>query len=119
MKKNLARLPQCKKHFSFIDVPNIFYGGLTVEAADGTRLPKKGGTGASLLPNPTNGVLSNKTMIFSDPQNNAFRNYMDKQMKSKGLKNNYIDTWEYAHIGDGNLHCSSHSINSCRPRKVK
>lgn len=112
--KILERLPECKKYFSFIDVPNIFYGDELIKDGDNYRLQKTGGTGSSLFPNPTNSVLANKTLMFSDPHNNNFREYLNTEMKKIGLKSTNIDTWEYSHIARGNLHCASHSITYCK-----
>lgn len=112
--KILKRLPDCAEHFSFLDVPNIFQGGQVVEGEDGPELVESGGTARSIFPNPTNSVLANKTVIFSDPQNNVFRNYLNTEMERKGLQSAYVDTWS-AHLGGGNLHCSSHSLTYCSP----
>ena len=115
-KKILGRLPQCEKHLSVIDVPNLFYGTAAVDAAGKKSLPKPG-DGGSFLPNPTNSVVANKSVIFSDPQNPIFRDYLTKTLKERQLGAAFIDTWDYSHLGDGNLHCSSHSIPYCVPAK--
>lgn len=114
----LSRLPQCKPYLLTIDVPDLFYGTLKVNA-DGTKELPKPGTGGSLMPNPTNSVMSNKTLIISDPQSGLFKDYMKKELEKSGVKSTFIDTWDYAHLGDGNLHCSSHTIPYCNPVKGK
>lgn len=110
----LARLPQCRAHLDIMDVPDLFYGTLGTDAAGNKILPKPG-NGGSFFPNPTNSVIANNTVVFPDPQNPLFRDYLSKDLKSKGIKSSFIDTWDYAHLGDGNLHCSSHSIPYCSP----
>lgn len=114
----LSRLPQCKPYLLTVDVPDLFYGTLKVNA-DGTKELPKPGTGGSLMPNPTNSVMSNNTLIISDPQNGLFKTYMEKELEKNGVKSTFIDTWDYAHLGDGNLHCSSHTIPYCSPVKGK
>jgi hypothetical protein len=113
-KQITKNLPKCAGKVNFIDVPNLF-SGVMKENEDGSKELPKEGNGDSLLPNPTNSVIANDTVIFSDPQNSLFKEYLEVQMKENGLKTDYIDTWEYAHLGDGNLHCSSHSIPYCKP----
>lgn len=110
----LKKLPQCKGQFNFIEVPNLFSGVLK-ENEDGTKELPLEGNGDSLLPNPTNSVIANKTMLFSDTQNANFNEYLKKEMNKNGLEADFLDTWEYAHLGDGNLHCSTHTIPYCRP----
>lgn len=110
----LARLPQCRAHLNIMDVPDLFYGTLGTDAAGNKILPKPG-NGGSFFPNPTNSVIANNTVVFPDPQNPLFRDYLSKDLKGKGIKSSFIDTWDYAHLGDGNLHCSSHSIPYCSP----
>lgn len=69
------------------------------------------------MPNPTNSVVANKDLIYSEPQSAQYRDYLDKEMKSIGVKAKFRDMWAYFHIGDGNLLCSSYSISYCKPLK--
>lgn len=112
--KILSRLPQCNKYLSLIDVPNLFYGTPT-EDENGVKQLAKPGNGGSFMPNPTNSVVANGNIIFSDPQNPLFRDYLIKELKQKKMQASFIDTWDYAHLGNGNLHCSSHSLPYCTP----
>jgi hypothetical protein len=115
VEKILERLPHCRPHLNVLDVPNLFHGKMVINEDGSKELPKAGGDGAAFNPNPTNSVVANKSLIFSDPQNPVFRDYLSTQMRQLGLKASYIDTWDYAHLGGGNLHCSSHSIPYCAP----
>nr|BDT28505.1 resolvase [Bacteriovorax sp. HI3] len=114
--KILSRLPQCAKYYDELDVPNIFYGGYTMENPETKKveLAKPGSTN-SFLPNPTNSVLMNKTVVFPDTGNNLFNGYLKDEMKKRKIKSDFISSWDYAHLGAGNIHCSSHSIPHCRP----
>jgi len=67
----LNKLPHCKNHINIIDVPNLFYGTLTKNHKGEDELPRPG-DGGSFLPNPTNSVITHKSVIFSDPQNPLF-----------------------------------------------
>ncbi len=113
----LERLPQCRNYFKTIEVPDLFFGGPLVELEDGAKELPQPGNGHSLLPNPTNSVIANDTIIFPDPQNNVFGNYIEAEMEKNRLKVKRIETWDYAHVGQGNLHCTSHSIPWCDPKK--
>ena len=116
MKKKLAaRLPQCKE-IKFLDVPDLFYNKTFAEINGEKVLPQPGVAG-SLFQNPTNSVLANKTMIISETPNFGFNDYMKKLTQKQGIKAEYVDTWNFAHISDGNMHCSSHSLPYCRPRE--
>lgn len=114
-KKVLSRLPQCASYYNEMDVPNIFYGDNPVQTKDGkTVLPKPGNVN-SFLPNPTNSVLMNKTVTFPDSGNPAFNRYVTEELAKRKMKSDFISTWDYAHLGKGNIHCSSHSLPYCRP----
>lgn len=113
--KILSRLPQCAAYYNELDVPNIFYGTPPMVALDGTlSLPRPGDIN-SFLPNPTNSVLMNKTVTFPNTGNFAFNSYLSDEMKKKKMKADFISSWDYAHLGKGNIHCASHSIPYCRP----
>ncbi len=115
--KMSKRLPQCKD-IKFVDVPDLFYGYGLVEINGKKELPEPG-NGRSLFPNPTNSVLANKTMIVSQAPNAAFNSSVKEALTNQGLKTNFVNTWNYAHAGDGNMHCSSHSLTYCKPRGQK
>lgn len=108
------KMPQCK-NIHFIDAPDLFYNNIFAEINGARELPQPGRAG-SLFPNPTNSVLANETLIISETPNYAFNDKLSKILKQNGLKSTFVDTWNYAHRGDGNLHCSSHSIPYCQPR---
>ncbi len=114
--KILSRLPQCAKYFDVIDVPNYFEGGPLVVNDKGQAQLPKGGNINSFLPNPTNSVLMNKTLLFSDAGNSAYSDFLTDEMKKRKLETEFIATWDYAHLGMGNIHCSSHSLPYCSPR---
>lgn len=113
--KILSRLPQCAAYYNELDVPNIFYGTPPVLGSDGKLTLPRPGAVNSFLPNPTNSVLMNKTVTFPDTSNIAFNRYLKNELEKKKMKADYISTWDYAHLGKGNIHCSSHSIPYCRP----
>jgi hypothetical protein len=115
-KKLNAKLPKCK--VDIIDVPNLFYGGQAVEISPGKfELPN--GMASSFLPNPTNSISINDTIISPDPVSPVFRSYLEDVYKNNGLKSEFIDTFDYAHQGDGNLHCSTNTIHVCKPKARK
>lgn len=111
----LKKLPQCAPYLDLIPVPDLFYGTPAIDENGVKSLPLPG-NGGSFIPNPTNSVVAGKGVIFSDPQNFLFREYLSDNLNKRGLKPSFIDTWDYAHLGDGNLHCSSHSIPFCAPQ---
>jgi len=114
IKKILERLPHCASFIQVVEVPDLFYGPVKVNN-DGTEELARPGTSGSFMPNPTNSVVSNQTLILPDPQNGLFKEYLGDEMKNLGIKSTFIDTWDYSHLGDGNLHYSTHSIPYCRP----
>jgi hypothetical protein len=124
-KKDLQReisksLPKCES-VDFIDAPYIF-GSIAAEdqsmmEPNGRDLRKK--VAKSILPNPTNAVMLGKTLISPDPLNKAFRDYMNVEYKKRGLKNEIMNTMKEGHLGNGNLHCLTHTIHVCKPRQSK
>ena len=117
--KILSRLPQCARYFDVINVPNYFEGGPLIKDASGKgTLPVHGNVNA-FLPNPTNSVLMNETLLFPDAGNSAYSDYLISEMKKRKVKSDFIATWDYAHLGMGNIHCSSHSLPYCKPRSKK
>lgn len=121
--KILSRLPQCSTYFdkSILDVPNIFSSPVdpTVINSDTNKLElkKNAYNTNSIYPNPSNSVVMNKTILFPNPENKAFSGYLSEEMKKRGLIYKSVNTWDYAHVGDGNIHCSSHTLNHCRANK--
>ncbi len=112
----LSRLPQCAKYFDVINVPNYFEGGPLVVNQNGEmELPKNGNINA-FLPNPTNSVLMNKTLLFSDAGNSTYNNFLSEEMKKRKVESEFIGTWDYSHLLKGNIHCSSNSLLYCSPR---
>ena len=110
------KLPECNP--DFIEVPDVFFGGMPVELENGNyELPD--GMGLSILPNPTNAISVNDTLIAPDPSNDVFKSYMQMEYKKRGLKTEFVDTFDYAHQGEGNLHCATNTIHICNPRGRK
>ncbi len=126
--KILERLPQCRPFFPdiasmFTPVPNLFSispaseTGSHVTSINGNRELVIGLSGAnSLFPNPTNSIMMNNTLIFPGPVTTPYKSYLEEQTRRLGLTPSSVDTWDYAHTGQGNIHCSSHSIPYCSPR---
>lgn len=113
--KILARLPQCEKYYDVLDVPDLFYGSPPIQKNGKFELPRPSDAN-SFLPNPTNSVLMNRTVLLPESGNDAFDSYIEGELKKRKLNTEKIDSWDYAHIGKGNIHCSSHSITHCQPR---
>ena len=120
--KILAKLPQCRPFFSSVDqmftkVPNYFSPAEPDEA--GTHVKNGrigyGASAISFFPNPTNSLIMNNTVIFPSPVPAAYSDYLNRSTRALGLTPSQVDTWDYAHTGQGNIHCSSHSIPYCRP----
>jgi protein-arginine deiminase len=108
-----AKLPQCRP--DFIEVPNIFYGGTPVErVGGGYALPNQ--MGVSLLPNSVNAISINDTVISPYPFNDVFQDDIINEYKKRGLRADFVDTFYYAHIGGGDLHCVTNTIHICNPR---
>ncbi len=116
--KILSRLPQCTKWYNEIEVPNLFYGDSAIETADKKLALSLPGTAGSFLPNPTNSVLMNKTILFPDTGNKLFNQYLSQEMAKKNMLSDFISTWDYGHVENGNIHCVSHSIQHCRPNII-
>lgn len=121
-KKNMSaklqeRLPHCK-NIKFIETPDLFYAHGLAEVNGKVQLAEPGNA-RSLFPNPTNSVLANQSMIVPKSPNKAFNLKIKEDLEKQGLKSKFVDTWNYAHTGDGNMHCSSHSLTYCRPRGLK
>lgn len=113
--KILSRLPQCKEWYNELEVPNLFYGDLPIKNKEGKLELPRPGIANSFLPNPTNSVLMNKTITFPDTGNKLFNSYLSEEIAKKKMKSDFISTWDYAHLAQGNIHCASHSIPHCRP----
>ena len=119
----MARLPQCRPYFRTMDdmftkVPNYFSPGSPQQAGAALingQLRDPGANANSFFPNPTNSVMANNTLLYPGPVPAAYREYLDARTRALGLTPTHLDTWDYAHTGSGNIHCSSHSIPSCRP----
>lgn len=107
-------LPQCRAP-KFIDVPNLFATDGLVDGKKGKELPIPGSAN-SILPNPTNSVVANQTVIFPHPNNLSFKAYLSQEMSKLKIKSAFVDTWDTSHLGHGNLHCITNNFNYCKPR---
>ncbi len=117
MKAKLAKkLPQCE--VDIFEVPDLYVGGYTLRVG-GVRSELSHGMGVSLMPNSTNGVTLNNVSIHSDPHVGAFKKYTAEENQKRGLNTEFVDTFEYAHVGYGNLHCSTNTMYICKPRGSK
>lgn len=101
----------------FIDVPNLFLGQLVEKSPGKYELPS--GSTSSLLPNPTNAITVEDTIISPNPSNESFKKYLEEQYSLRGLKSEFVDTYDQAHIGLGNLHCVTNTIHICNPKGIK
>ena len=92
MQARLAdKLPQCS--VDFMDTPDAFFGGEPVQKPDGSYdLPKE--MGLSILPNPTNGISVNNTVITPEPGNKSFKDYIEAEYKKRGLDPQFVDTFD-------------------------
>lgn len=123
----LKRLPQCRPFFLnesdlFTAVPNYFSPPIPQSAGAhllNGKLRDPGAMAQSLFPNPTNSVLANATLMYPGPGPDSYRQYLDRVTRNLNLSAVHLDTWDYAHAGRGNLHCSSHSLPYCRPAGAK
>lgn len=114
-KKLKKKLPQC--NIDIVETPDLFLGGSGVRDNKITKLPKE--MGWSILPNPTNSVSINDTLISSEPLNEAFREYLEEIYKNRGLNPEFVNTFDYSHrMGRGNLHCVTNTLHVCKPRAL-
>jgi hypothetical protein len=140
LQKKLKDRTGCPK-IKFIPVPNLFFGAEPKDQPpdatvilDGRqrkfgdlsdeereRLPvaqRYAGVpedrALGLLPNPTNAVLLDRTVIGPKPWNQAFRTYLSDSYGSLGLTFKEADTW-HANKSQGNLHCATNTMRVCRP----
>jgi hypothetical protein len=104
------KFPSCSP--DFIDLPDLFSAG----EVPGNELPHK--MGLSVLPNPTNAISINDTIISPEPSNATFKKYMDDEYHKRGLKTDYVDTFDL-HLSEGNLHCGTNTMHMCQPRGNK
>lgn len=117
--KILGRLPQCAPFYASMEweVPSLFHaesGSITsTDGKDGLNRA----TGTSILPNPTNGVLANRTLIFSKPHAQAFEDNIKQETSRRGLVYAEVDTFGFSHDDGGNLHCLTNTLLECRPRQ--
>ena len=126
-KKLKSKNPSCD--VDILELPDLFFGGRPVQklkrkfsqmsdpekrlvdtrfgrdSNSATEYELPSGMGLSVLPNPTNAISINDTIISPDPSNAAFKRYMSEQYKKRGLIPEYVDTFDYAHQGAGNLPC--------------
>ncbi len=120
LKKDIAeklklKFPRCET--DFIDAPYIYDGIGVYESKPGVFEISKHAQN-SLLPNPANSLTVNDTIISPEPGNGAFKEFLSGEYTKRGLKSEFVDTFEYAHKSNGNLHCSTNSIHICRPAKT-
>ena len=97
------KYPRC--NIEIEKFPQIFKGEF-----NGNKLVNAG----SINPNPTNSVVIGKHIYIPDQNNSTFQKDISDKMKKKGLIPHFVNTFEFAHSLQGNLHCSSQTIPLCR-----
>ncbi len=108
-----SRLPQCE--ISWVQAPNLFLHGRVIKNEQTGEEEIPNGMVHSLTPNPSNSLNVNATVFSPHPMNGAFARHLESSYRSLGLRTQFVDTFEYAHIGMGNLHCATHMLPFCRP----
>lgn len=108
------RLPQCQ--IDWVLLPNIYGGGNVVELDDGNTTELPYGKIHSILPNMTNGLnVGEDAYIAPHPHHASFAQYTELAFRQAGIQTLWVDSWKFAHIGGGNIHCATHQIPVCRP----
>lgn len=110
LKKLKQQYPSCSP--KTVEFPDVFLGMMDDPESD-TKYAM--GSADSIFPNPTNGEMVENTLLLPEPVNPAFKQDIDNSVQALGLKTDYIDT-HFAHVLNGNLHCSSHTMRYCRPQ---
>lgn len=132
--KEMARkLPQCGAP-RFIEVPVIFANESLLEQdsfalqhmSDKDRhqalkriqnmvlgLPLSKLNASSLMPNMINGITVHSTYISPHPYNPLFMHALNNSLTGLGQPLEFIDTFNFAHVGKGDLHCVTNSIHTC------
>lgn len=113
LKKIKQQYPTCSPKTVFF--PDVFTGYMNDKTADAKYAM---GSADSIFPNPTNGEIVENTLLLPEPVNPAFKQDIETSVKEIGLNTDYIDT-HFAHVLNGNLHCSSHTMRYCRPHGEK
>jgi hypothetical protein len=105
---------ECKS-VRIIDVPDLFYrNGDDASMEAEAQRPDITDDALSLLPNPTNSLLIENTLLSPDPQNAVFRSFLQTTYTALGMDFKWIDTWNL-HEFWGNLHCATNALRVCRP----
>jgi hypothetical protein len=101
------------KDTKILELPDLFYSDVDpIKKADNTyELPL--GTGLSLFPNPTNSISVNNSVITPQQFNKSFEKSITDSYKEIHLGVEFVDSFESAHMKNGNLHCSTNTIHFC------
>lgn len=102
--KMRAKYPTC--NIEIMKFPQLFEGKF-----DSTG---KLSEANSINPNPTNSVVIGKHIYIPDQNNSAFQKDLKEKMLKMGLIPHFVNTFEFAHSMQGNLHCSTQTIPLCR-----
>lgn len=126
-----SKFPSCKP--DIIYSPEIYAGGQLVDKSARPRKfwrrkPKKKKktdleryelprlSARSLTPSLVNSIAANNTIITSHPGVKAFKEYTANEYKKRGVKTQFVDSFDITRRGHGYLHCISHSIHLCNPK---
>jgi protein-arginine deiminase len=104
--KILARFPQCKPEF--IEVPALY----RTKETDGSDMDSEA---IALFPTLVNLVAIENTIISPNPHNKVFRSYMENIYQNLGLEVVFLDSYDYAFLALGDVHCATQTARICRP----
>ena len=95
-----------------VPLPDLF--AARVVKKDNGQVELEDRSGDSLLPNPTNSLIANGTVLYPKPFNSVFEDYLSKLYGQNNINSQPINSWTL-HSNQGNVHCGTHAIRFCKP----
>lgn len=120
-KKAIARFymkkrPDCK--VSFIEMPTLFSINKSRYYTEDRSHNVEITSSEAILPNPINNLKVGSNVFIPNTANESVNKYVEQIYKNYELNPIFLNAFDL-HINQGNIHCSSQTIHSCKKATTK
>lgn len=108
--------PDCK--VTFVEMPTLFSIDTSRYYNEDRSYNIDVTNSEALLPNPINNLKVGRNIFIPNSANKSVNKYVEEVYKRYGLNPTFLNTFDL-HINQGNIHCSSQTVHSCKKTTTK
>lgn len=112
----MEKRPDCK--VAFVEMPTLFSINTSRYYTEDRSYNIEVTNSEALLPNPINNLKVGKNIFIPNSGNKSVNKYVEEVYNRYGLNPTFLNTFDL-HINQGNIHCSSQTVHSCKKTTAK